>query len=47
MNKIVKALGHSQSTLSRETSRNTGQRGYRHQQVHRLAGQRHKNKPLV
>jgi IS30 family transposase len=45
MNRIAKVLGRSQSTLSREISRNTGQRGYRHKQAHGLAGQRHKNKP--
>ena len=45
MNQIAKALGRSQSTLSREISRNTGQRGYRHKQAHRLAEQRHKTKP--
>jgi IS30 family transposase len=45
MNQIAKALGRSQSTLSRELSRNTGQRGYRHNQANRLAEQRHKNKP--
>ncbi len=33
-NKIAKALGRSQSTFSRELGRNTGQRGYRHQQAH-------------
>jgi IS30 family transposase len=44
MNQMAKALGRSQSTLSREISRNSGQRGYRHQQAHRLAEQRHKNK---
>jgi IS30 family transposase len=47
MNDIAKALGRSQSTLSREVGRNTGQRGYRHQQANRLAEQRHKNKPKV
>ncbi|MCP4234646.1 MAG: IS30 family transposase [Aestuariibacter sp.] len=45
MNQIAKALGRSQSTLSREISRNTGQRGYRHKQANRLAEQRHKQKP--
>ncbi len=45
MNDIAKALGRSQSTLSREISRNTGQRGYRHNQANHLAEQRHKNKP--
>ncbi|MCP4409196.1 MAG: IS30 family transposase, partial [Gammaproteobacteria bacterium] len=45
MNDIAKALGRSQSTLSREISRNTGQRGYRHQQANGLAEQRHKQKP--
>jgi IS30 family transposase len=44
MSQIAKALGRSQSTLSREISRNTGQRGYRHKQANRLAEQRHKNK---
>ncbi len=44
MNQIAKALGRSQSTLSREISRNTGQRGYRHKQANALAEQRHKNK---
>lgn len=45
MSQIAKALGRSQSTLSREISRNTGQRGYRHKQANALAEQRHKNKP--
>ena len=45
MNQIAKALGRSQSTLSREISLNTGQRGYRHKQANALAEQRHKNKP--
>ena len=45
LNKIAKALRRSQSTLSREISRNTGQRGYRHKQAERLASERHKNKP--
>lgn len=45
MKQMAKALGRSQSTLSREISRNTGQRGYRHKQAHGLAEQRHKNKP--
>ncbi len=45
MNEIAKALGRSQSTLSREISRNTGQRGYRHKQANALAKQRHKDKP--
>jgi IS30 family transposase len=45
MNQIAGALGRSQSTLSREIKRNTGLRGYRHQQANALAEQRHKNKP--
>jgi len=45
MSQIAQALGRSQSTLSREISRNTGQRGYRHNQADRLAEQRHKSKP--
>lgn len=45
MNKIAKALGRAQSTLSRELGRNTGQRGYRHKQAHRVAQERHQEKP--
>ena len=47
MNKNSEVLGRSQSTLSREINRNTGQQGYRHKQAHRLAEQRHKTKPKV
>ena len=47
-NKIAKALGRSQATLSRELGRNTGQRGYRHKQAHGKAEERHqgKSKPI-
>ena len=45
LNKIAKALGRSQSALSREVSNNTGQRGYRHKQAHGFAQSRHKEKP--
>ena len=45
MNQIAKTLGRSQTTLSREISRNTGQRGYRHKQANGLAEGRHKDKP--
>ena len=38
---IGKALGVSQGTVSRELSRNTGQRGYRVQQAQRTAQSRH------
>ena len=44
LNLIARALGRSQSTISREVKRNTGFRGYRHQQADRLARKRHKNK---
>ncbi|VAW47975.1 Mobile element protein [hydrothermal vent metagenome] len=44
MNKIAHSLGRSQSTLSRELIRNTGQKGYRHKQAERMAKERHKNK---
>jgi len=44
INKIAKAMGRSQSTISREIRRNTGQRGYRHKQANRLANERHTNK---
>jgi len=42
---IALALGRSQSTISRELTRNRGQRGYRHQQAHFKAQQRHADKP--
>jgi len=41
MNKITAALERSQSTLSRELSRNSGQRGYRHQQANAFSVARH------
>lgn len=42
---IAFALSRSQSTISRELMRNCGQRGYRHQQAHGKAQQRHADKP--
>ena len=42
---IAKGMGRSHTTLSREETRNTGQKGYRYQQAHQKAGQRHKDKP--
>ena len=42
---IAKGMGRSHTTLSREETRNTGQRGYRYQQAHQKAGQRHTDKP--
>ncbi|MDQ7058220.1 MAG: helix-turn-helix domain-containing protein [Ghiorsea sp.] len=42
---IASALGRSCSTLCRELSRNTGQRGYRHIQANNKAFTRHKDKP--
>ena len=44
INQIAKAMGRSQSTISREILYNTGKRGYRHKQADRLAGERHINK---
>ncbi len=42
INQIAKAIGRNQSTLSREISRNKGQRGYRHKQANNyLAKKRH------
>jgi IS30 family transposase len=41
-NTIASALGRSQTTISRELKRNTGKRGYRHQQATRLAQERHR-----
>ena len=42
---IAKGMGRSHTTLSREETRNTDQKGYRYQQAHQKAGQRHKDKP--
>ncbi|WGZ93011.1 MAG: IS30 family transposase [Candidatus Thiothrix putei] len=42
---IALTLGRSQSTISRELTRNRGQRGYRHKQAHTKAQQRHADKP--
>jgi len=42
---IAASLRRSSSTLSRELSRNTGQRGYRHLQANKKAITRHKEKP--
>ena len=48
LNEIAIKINRSQSTISREISRNTGGRGYRHKQAHRLTVERHqeKNKSL-
>ena len=45
INQIAKAMGRSQSTISREIQRNTGQRGYRYKQPNRFTDVRHSNKP--
>ena len=42
--KIAQEMGRSQSTLSRELHRNTGERGYRHKQAMRSAQERHASK---
>lgn len=42
---IALTLGRSQSTISRELTRNRGQRGYGHKQAHSKAQQRQANKP--
>lgn len=42
--KIAKALGRSQSTISREILRNTGKRGYRHKQAECMTQTRHTTK---
>ncbi|MBN4081991.1 IS30 family transposase [Beggiatoa alba] len=44
---IAQELGRHVSTLKREFSRNTGLRGYRPQQAHCLAQNRHKAKPGI
>lgn len=48
LTKIADDLGRSQSTISREVTRNLGQRGYRHKQANRRAQHRHemKNKAI-
>ena len=48
LTQIANDLGFSQSTISREIRRNRGQRGYRYQQAHRMAQERHttKNKSI-
>lgn len=45
LNRIAQDMGRSQSTLSRELSRNRGLRGYRYQQADKKAKQRHQDKP--
>jgi len=45
LNGIAQELGRSQSTLSRELERNSGQRGYRHKQADKRAKHRHTEKP--
>jgi len=42
---IAKELNVHKSTVCRELKRNRGGRGYRPQQAHRLASERHRNKP--
>jgi len=44
LTKIADDLGRSQSTISREVVRNSGQRGYRHKQANRLTQERHEKK---
>ena len=44
MSKIASSLCRTQSTISREVSRNTGGRGYRHSQAHRFTMERHSDK---
>ena len=47
MTKIAQSLKRSQSSIWRELKRNTGLRGYRHEQANRRAADRHQNKPKV
>jgi transposase, IS30 family len=43
--KIAELIGRNKSTIYRELSRNTGNRGYRPKQAQELASERHKLKP--
>jgi len=43
-NKISEILGRCQSSITREIKRNTGKRGYRHNQANNFSIERHKNK---
>ena len=45
LTEIAFDMDRSQSTISRELIRNTGERGYRHKQAMRLAQERHTIKP--
>ncbi len=44
---IAACIGVNKSTINRELRRNHGRRGYRPKQAHRLAQNRHKEKPKV
>ena len=44
-NMIAKALNRSQGTISKELSRNRGERGYRYKQADRFTNARHREKP--
>ena len=44
MGEIARKLNKNQSTISREISRNTGKRGYRHMQAQRFTKERHQEK---
>jgi IS30 family transposase len=44
-NMIAKALNRSQGTISKEISRNRGERGYRYKQADKFANRRHQEKP--
>jgi IS30 family transposase len=41
---ITNSMGRSNSTISRELSRNTGNRGYRHKQANNLACEQYRQK---
>lgn len=47
LNRIARDMNRSQSTISRESGRNTGLRGYRHKRADKKTRQCHAEKPKL